>query len=81
MICSSAIDVRIFIVEPEPYKHGHHAKVPTKIALVSGRNCAAREKTFVMCRGARINRVVEGEAHPENRMTPSFFTPHQTTVV
>jgi hypothetical protein len=36
--------VKVAIFE---FKHGHHAKVPTKMALVSGRNCAAREKTFV----------------------------------
>jgi hypothetical protein len=36
--------VKVAIFE---FKHGHHAKAPTKMALVSGRNCAAREKTFV----------------------------------
>jgi hypothetical protein len=42
--------VKVAIFE---FKHGHHAKVPTKMALVMV-DCAARMKTFVMCRGARI---------------------------
>ena len=39
---STGVKVAIF-----EFKHGHHAKAPTKMALASGRNCAAREKTFV----------------------------------
>ena len=36
--------VKVAIFE---FKHGHHPKVPTKMALVSGKNHSPRMKTFV----------------------------------
>jgi hypothetical protein len=47
---STGVKVAIF-----EFKHGHNAKVPHEMALVSGRNCAARRKLLSLA--AKCNAI------------------------